>query len=68
MADKAVKTTVVLSDLKQIPNIGELKMSFAKADGGTKEMSIAEYLKMMVELSQCGMPSSLVLTFTTQNN
>lgn len=62
MANNIVKNEVVLTDINQVQTIGELNLNFNNG----KIMSIAEYLKMMVELSQCGVQSSLVLTFNTK--
>ena len=60
MAGNIVKSDVIVksSDI----NVGELEMKF---DGG-KTMTVNQYLKMMVDLSQCGVKSSLVLTFKTE--
>ena len=60
-----VKNKIVLSNedqLKTLGEIGEIKMEF---DNG-KTMTLNEYLKMMINLSQCGIKSSLVLTIKTE--
>lgn len=67
MADKTVKNTIVMTDENLTQNLGDYKLTFPKPDGTIKTMTVTEYLKMMVDLAQCGIPSNLILTFTTKN-
>jgi hypothetical protein len=57
-----VKNKIVLSNTDQLKTLGEMELKF---DNG-KTMTLDEYLKMMVNISQCGVKSSLILTFESE--
>ena len=57
-----IKNKITLSNTDQLKTLGGMELKF---DNG-KTMTLDEYLKMMVNISQCGVKSSLILTFETE--
>jgi 2',3'-cyclic-nucleotide 2'-phosphodiesterase (5'-nucleotidase family) len=57
-----VKNKIVLSGKEQLKTLGEVELKFENG----KIITLDNYLKMIIDLSQCGVKSSLILTFETE--
>jgi hypothetical protein len=62
MASNIVKSKVILKDLESLKTLGQTELKFENG----KTMTLDEYLKMMINIAQCGVKSSLILTFETE--